>query len=128
MSTPYPRALRERVLAAYDRGLTQPEVCEQFSIGRTTLVRWVRLFRETGDVEPRPHGGGNPARVRMEVLEEVLAEVPDATRGELTKLYNKRVRPKERVHDSSVYRALKRHGYVFKKRGLDPQSKTVRTS
>jgi transposase len=72
MSTPYPRALRERVLAAYDRGLTQPEVCEQFSIGRTTLVRWVRLFRETGDVEPRPHGGGNPARVRMEVLEEVL--------------------------------------------------------
>lgn len=127
MPIAYPRELRERVLAAYDRGATQPEVCEQFDIARGTLVNWLRLRRETGDVEPQPRAGGNPVRVRIEVLEEVLAELPDGTREELTKLYNQRVPRRERVHASSVYRALRRNGYVVKKNAPGRQNKTGRT-
>jgi len=122
MPSPYPRELRERVLAAYDRGLTQPEVCEQFDIARATLVNWLRLRRETGDVEPMPHAGGNPIRVRTDVLEAVLGDLPDGTREELAKLYNQRVPARERVHASSVYRALRRNGYVVKKSAHAPRS------
>lgn len=127
MSTPYPRELRERVLAAYDRGLTQPEVCELFNVARGTIVNWLRIRRETGDVEPLPHGGGNPIRVRTEVLEAVLGELPDGTRKELTQLYNQKVPRRERVHESSLYRALRRNGYVSKKSGHNQRNKRVRT-
>jgi transposase len=127
MPSPYPRELRERVLSAIDRGMSQREAAETFELARGTIVKWLRLRRETGDVEPMPHGGGNPTRVRTEVLEEVMGELPDGTRGEFAKLYNKRVPRKERVHPSSVYRALRRNGYAFKKSVRDLRSKTVRT-
>jgi len=124
MPKPYPRELRERVLRAYDGGLKQEEVAEQFDISRTTLVQWLRLRRETGALEPLPHGGGMPAKVDSSVLEETLAELPDGTRAELTALYNQKVERKARVHESSVYRALRRLGYVSKKNSPVRQSRT----
>ena len=112
MPKPYPVELRERVLRACDGGLTQAEVAEQFEISRTTLVQWLRQQRETGGIEPRPHGGGMPAKVDPEVLEQVLTDLPDGTRVELTALYNRKVRRGGRVHASSLYRALRRLGSV----------------
>lgn len=127
MPKPYPRELRERVLRAYDGGLKQDEVAEQFDISRTTLVQWLRLRRETGDVEPLPRGGGMPAKVDAARLEQVLAELPDGTRAELTGLYNQKVPQTDRVHESSLYRALRRLGYVSKKNSRDRRSKSGRT-
>jgi transposase len=127
MPSPYPRELRERALAAYDRGWTQPEVCVHFDIARTTLVTWLALRRETGGLDPMPHSGGAPIRVRFDVLEQVLVDLPDGTREELTKLYNSRVARRERVHASSVYRALRRGGYVVKKNVRGQRSRTGRT-
>jgi len=127
MPKPYPRELRERVIRAYERGLTQEEVAEQFAISRTTLVQWLRRRRETGDVEVLPHGGGMPAKVDLEILKEVLSELPDGTRAELTVLYNRKVPKSRRVHASSVYRALRRNGYVSKKNSRGRRSKTART-
>lgn len=127
MPKPYPRELRERVLRAYDRGLKQDEVAEQFDISRTTLVQWLRLRRETGDIEPLPRGGGMPAKVDSAVLEQVLSELPDGTRAELTALYNRKVQRTDRVHESSLYRALRRLGYVSKKNSRGQRSRSGRT-
>lgn len=128
MPKPYARELRERVLRAYDGGLTQEEVASTFEISRTTLVYWLRRRRETGDIEPLPHGGGMPAKVDPSLLDEVLAELPDGTRAELTALYNRKVRKGDRVHESSLYRALRRRGYVSKKNSRGRRSKSGRTS
>ncbi len=117
MGRPYPRELRERVLEAYFSGKTQEEVAELFGVGRTTIVKWLMLRRETGDIEPRGHAGGMPRKVQPEILADVLAELPDGTRAELTARYNERVAPPDRVHESSLYRALRREGYVSKKTG-----------
>lgn len=127
MPEPYPQALRERVLTAHDGGMSQRDVAEEFGISRTTLVMWVRLRRETGAIEPRPHGGGATAKVSLPVLERVLRELPDGTRDELTALYNRVVPRSERAHVSSVYRALRRNGYVVKKNGRGRWSKSDRT-
>ena len=115
------------MLRAYDGGLKQAEVAEQFDISRTTLVQWLRLRRETGDLEPYPWGGGMPAKVDASVLEQVLAELPDGTRAELTTLYNRKVERTARVHESSVYRALRRLGYVSKKNSRGRRSRNGRT-
>ncbi len=112
-------------MAAYDEGWTLDEVAATFDVGRTTVVEWVRLRRDTGGLAPRPRGGGTPPRVDLEVLAGVMADLPDGTRRELTALYNKRVSRAHRVHESSVYRALRREGFVFKKKSPAPRSKTV---
>jgi transposase len=67
---PYSKDLRVKVLAAVDRGMPRKEVARVFGVSEPTIRRYLRLRRQTGDVEPRPVPGP-PARKR-EALEERL--------------------------------------------------------
>src|SRR4029453_7890703 len=64
----------------------------------------------------------------LAVLHRLVAERPDRTTDELTRAYNRDVAPGARVHRSSVLRALRRTGYVFKKNDRDRRNKIVRAS
>ena len=97
-------------------------------MGRRTLQELVARFRIRGTFEPDPKGGGNPSPVDVEVLMAVLKERPDAITAELTTAYNRRVGRKARVSRSSILRALRRQGFVFKKKVRGPQSKIALTS
>jgi transposase len=46
----YSRDLRLRVLAAVDRGIPRKEVIELFGVSRSTIKRWPKRRRQTGDV------------------------------------------------------------------------------
>jgi transposase len=78
---PYSEDLRERVMAAIDRGDRREEVAERFSVSVPTITRWVRLRRETNGLAPRPVPG--PPSVKLgalvDVLPKRLAERADAT-------------------------------------------------
>ena len=116
MPAPYPIELRERAVRAYESGSdSYAVVAERFSVAIRALQRWVQLFRRTGSVSPLPRGGGNLSPIALAVLEAVIAERGDATSFELTAEYNRRVSRDRRVHRSSVHRALRRTGYVFKR-------------
>lgn len=119
MPNPYPPELRERAVQAYedDEG-TYAEVAERFSISVPTLQRWVSRARTTGSVEALPKGGGNFSQVDVELLLELVEEHPDWTTDELTNEYNREVHRSARVHRSSIFRALRREGFVFKKKAL----------
>lgn len=80
---PYSEDLREKIVAAYDRGEgTVDEIAAQFSVNRSTVQRYRDLARSTGSVAPKPHGGG-PARSMTpqasELLLRLLAERNDRT-------------------------------------------------
>ena len=125
MPSPHSIEIRERAVRAYETGEGSFEtVAARFGLGRRTLQEWVALYRETGSVEPRPKGGGNPSPVDIEALEQALRDRPDAIVEELKRMHNARVQKKARVHRSSILRALHRRGYVFKKNVPGPQSKT----
>ena len=109
--------LRQRVVDALAKGMTQKEAAEVFSVGTATVYRWDRLQRETGSVEPRPHGGGNPRAVDAagdEVLKALVAEKPDRFIPELTAELNERT--ELTASHASVSRALSRLGVSRKKR------------
>ena len=53
--------------------------------------------------------------IRLADLEAALAKIRDATAGELTAVYTRGRARRDRVHVSSIKRALRRHGYVVKK-------------
>ena len=66
MPAPYSIDLRLRVIAACKRGVfTELEVAETFGIGEATVRRWKRRERESGSVEPLPHGGGGTVKSRF---------------------------------------------------------------
>jgi putative transposase len=129
MPNPYPLALRERAVRAYETTTdTYAEVATRFEIGLNTLVRWVQRARNTGDLAPFDKGGGWHSPVDLPVLHRLVAERPDRTTEELTRAYNRAVAQPARVHRSSILRALQRSGYVFKKDDRARRNKIVRAS
>jgi transposase len=49
MGKPYSMDLRERVVAAVEKeGLSRHQAASRFDLGVTTVINWVRRFRETG--------------------------------------------------------------------------------
>lgn len=125
MFLPYDATFRERAVKAYEQGdRSAAEVARIFGVAHRTLQRWIAQYRATGSVEPRAAGGGQASRVKIALLKELLGHLPDATCGELTVAYNRRVPRTRRVKWWTVWRALQRAGYVIKKNARDQPSRT----
>ena len=125
MFLPYDATFRERAVTAYERGnRSAAEVAKIFGIAHRTLQRWIAQYRATGSVEPRAAAGGQRSRVDVPLLKQLLTLQPDATCGELTDAYNRRVPRRARVKWWSVWRALQRAGYVIKKNAPARPSRT----
>jgi transposase len=87
MMKAYSLDLRERVVSAYEDGIeTIRELAEQFLVSESFIKRMLAKKRGTGDLSPRPHGGGQSRRLsdkqRQWLLKTVLA-TPDITLSEL---------------------------------------------
>jgi transposase len=80
---PYSQDLRQRIIDTVQRGDgTGRQIAERFLVSVSFVTRLLQLHRSSGSVEPRPHGGGNPAVLTPEDLErlrEFIKNRPDAT-------------------------------------------------
>jgi transposase len=77
----YSRDLRLKTLSAIDRGIPRKEVQDLFGISRSTIKRWLKRRRQSGDVQimkipGRPSVKGEALR---EWLPEQLKRNPDLT-------------------------------------------------
>ena len=80
MPNPYPIALRERAVHAYENGTDRYcDVAADFSISVATLIRWVQRDRETGSVAPLVKRGGWRSPVDVALLHRLVHERPDRT-------------------------------------------------
>jgi transposase len=81
--TPYSQDLRQRIVDTIQRGDgTIRQVADRFLVSFSFVTRLLQLYRSTGSVEPRPHGGGNPPVLTPEDLRrlrELIRKRPDAT-------------------------------------------------
>ncbi len=81
MPQPYSADLRERVLAACERGdLPQVEIARRFQVCPATVSNWRRQEREEGRRAPKPHSGGVPSRLdgaALAVLRQLVIEDND---------------------------------------------------
>ncbi len=129
MPNPYDVALRERAVAAYERGEgTYADVAALFLVDLRTLERWVAQQRRTGSVRPRRKGGGWRCPIALPVLHTVIAETPDATLAEICRAYNRRVPRAQQTTVTSCRRAMHRERYVLKKNGRGRARSIGRTS
>jgi len=64
MGRPYSLDLRERAVAAVVRGgMSRHEAARRFGIAVSTVINWVRRFKELGHVEPGQMGGHKPRAI-----------------------------------------------------------------
>ena len=67
MGKPYSIDLRERAVAAVlKEGLSRHESAARFGVAPSTVINWVRRFRETGSVAPGQMGGRKPKAIAGE--------------------------------------------------------------
>jgi transposase len=81
MMNAYSKDLRLKVLSAIDRGIPRREVADLFGVSRSTIKRWLKRRRLTGDVNihkipGRPSVKGKALR---QWLPEQLKSNPDLT-------------------------------------------------
>jgi transposase len=76
MGKPYSLDLRKRVVAAVlNSGMSRNQAAEQFGVGISTAINWVRRQQETGSVSPGQMGGHRPRAIsgehRLWVLQRI---------------------------------------------------------
>lgn len=110
--------LRQRIVDAYRNceGSVR-ELAVRFKVAPRTVQNYLNLVRDTGSVEPRPHGGGSASKLDdagMREVRAVVAEKNDRTLAEIAGELDRRC--DVRVGVSTVWRILRRLGITRKKR------------
>ena len=117
---PYSLDLRRRVLDAWQRGEgSQRQLAKRFSVHLTFVRNLLRRYRQSGSIEPRPHGGGRRSRAEGPVLErlaQLVAERPDDTLDEHRARLAAEGGPA--LSRAALWRALERRKLSVKKKSL----------
>ena len=118
MAVSYSQDLRDRVIAARDRGLKTKQVSALMEVSGSWIRRVMQRRRENGQTSPRPRGGATVVPLDRERLRELVNAQPDATTKELHQ------RLGIACSMSAVGAAIKRLGFTLKKRRSMQQSRT----
>ena len=120
----YSMDLRQKVIAACDRGMKTKQAAEAFGVAPS----WVRLLkqrkREDGDIAPRPCGGSKRKLTEDDdaAIHDHFKARPDTTILELKESLG------TNASEVTVWRAAKALGYRFKKSRSTPANANGQTS
>jgi transposase len=85
--TPYSLDLRQKIIAALDRGVgSQRTVADLFGVSLSFVERLLQRQRTTGTLASRPHAGGPPRcldEIDERLIRQCLEQHPDSTLDEL---------------------------------------------
>ncbi|SRR6266540_1749721 len=127
---PYSLDLRQKILRAYDHKLgSQRALATLFGVSHAFLEQLLRRRRTTGEIAPRPHGGGRQSHcdaTALAVVRQLVHEQPDATLEELCA----QLQPRQglRLSVATMCRVLQRLGLPRKKSPSMPPNVTRRGS
>ena len=112
----YDKKYRERAVSYRMEGHTIEEARKTFKIGTTTLKKWEKEYKATGDLSKKPLSR-SPKKVCPEKLIEYLRAHPDAYQLEIAEIFG--------CSQSAVSQAMKSHSITRKKRRYVTESKTL---
>ena len=107
----YSMDFRMKVLAALDRGESQPSVARRFDIGLRTVKRF-KARRDAGRIEPDKTGPKSPIKITPQddqLMREQIAKRPGITANELRAMLS------VEVAECTVCRRLIKIGLTLKK-------------
>src|SRR3977135_3163965 len=115
MAKPYSEDLRRRGVGTMEGGTTIPEAAEQCGVSISSVVRFLRLHRETGSVRSAKFGGYKEFALvaHEDLVRQLVAEQPDIT---LAEFEGRLAKKKITVGKSSISRFLHHLKLPFKKK------------
>ena len=106
----YSTDLRQKIIDVYeDESISQRQLAQRFRVATSFIIKLLKQYRETGKIEPKPHGGGKPAQLTLEhhqVLAQLVEATNNATLEQLSEQFEAKVGM--RVSRSTMGRAVKR--------------------
>src|SRR6185295_17896110 len=103
------------------------ELAKRFVVAAKTVQNYLNLERETGSVEPRPHGGGPKPKLDDAAVQEVRTIVEEKSDRTLSEIANELVvRRHVHVGLTSVWRVLDRLGLPRKKNASLKRTRSTR--
>jgi transposase len=122
----YPLEFRQKIIEVYqEEKISQAKLALRFRVALSFVEKIIKQWRETGDVSPKPHGGGNPLKLSAEqiiLIGDWVKEKNDATLDELRKRLEKETQVV--VSNSTISRVLKKLNLTRKKKRYTQVSDT----
>ncbi len=123
---PYSLDLRQKIIEVYTKEkISGRQLSIRFKVALSFVQKLIKQYDNTGDIHPRPHGGGKKLKLteeQLEVLGEIVSKNNDATLEELCKLLQERTTVK--ISRATMGRMMQRLNFTFKKKRYRPQSET----
>ncbi|GHO58192.1 IS630 family transposase [Ktedonobacter robiniae] len=114
----YSQDLRQRILRVVDQGKPRAEIAKTFAVSQSTIKRYLKLRRETGDVKPKAIPG-RPSKKGAALHAGLLAQLealPDATLIEHCQFWQ--TTHGIQVSSATTSRAIHRLNWTRKKKTL----------
>ena len=112
----YRKDYRKAAIEYMEKGHSKEELKEAFGIYPSRITAWRRLLRETGSLEPQ-YKETRERKIDLTELTEAIERKPDATLGELAKIFD--------CTEVAIFYALKRAKLTLKKSNSDTQSNAL---
>ena len=112
MPRPYSDDLRQKAIAAIERGERKSQVCRTLTISRNTLDLWLKRQEQTGEVGAiRSYRRGPQPKIEdLEVFRSFAQKNGHLSQQEMAQQWS------EAISDRTIGKALKRIGFTRKKR------------
>jgi transposase len=115
---PYSLDFRKKIIETYkEEKLSQRQLAKRFRVALSFIQKLLKQWRETGEVNPKPHGGGQKLKLSSDqiiLLGNLVKEKNDATLDELRKQIEEETQTV--VSNSTISRVLKRLNLTRKKK------------
>jgi len=124
----YSTDLRERIVAARERGLSAQEIARLFKISKRSVERYWKQYSSTGSFAPKPRGGYRRSRLEKHdaTLRRWIKTQADLTLAELQKRIAREL--KVRLGITALWHRLEGLGLSYKKNAARRRAKSSRHS
>lgn len=116
----YSLDLRQKIVDVYqNESISQRQLAKRFGVAKSFVIKLLKQHRETGNIEPLPHGGGAKLKVspqELEILAQLIEEKNDATLKELCQMFQ--AKTKVIVSRATMGRMSQRLNLTVKKNAL----------
>lgn len=121
----YSLDLRQKIIETYHtEQISQKKLAQRFRVSQSFITKFLRRYRETGEITPPPFRGGVKLKLKPEhlaVLAELIEKTPDATLEELCELLKEETGVV--ISRATLGRMTCLLKYTWKKKALHPTEK-----
>jgi putative transposase len=123
---PYSIDLRQKIVDAYNNQEgSYRQLAQRFRVSLSFVKRLLKRYKDTGKIEPKPHGGGQRSKLKpqqLETVRQLVQEDNDAILEELCSSFYQKTQL--RVSRATMGRIVEKLNLTRKKKQFTPANET----